>query len=123
MCRSHINTISKLEDTNGVMVEDLVELRCVANEYFLDMFTAQEGVYLSVVSTHSRCISADDNEMLLSSFQREEFTYALRQMHPDKAPGPDGFNPSFFKYIWPDYGDEIYNASCSWLDRGFSLIL
>ncbi|CAN0915714.1 Transposon TX1 uncharacterized 149 kDa protein [Linum grandiflorum] len=39
-------------------------------------------------------------------------------MHPDKAPGPDGFNPGFYQKFWHLVGAQI-TASCrAWLDRG-----
>ena len=26
-----------------------------------------------------------------------------------KAPGPDGFQPFFFKHFWPLVGDDVWN--------------
>lgn len=39
--------------------------------------------------------------MLVADISFEEFTQAVRQMHPDKASGPDGLNPAFFQAFWP----------------------
>jgi hypothetical protein len=40
-------------------------------------------------------------------------------MHPDKAPGPDGFNPAFYQHFWDLCGNDIYEAARDWLDRGY----
>ncbi|CAN0837150.1 hypothetical protein LINGRAHAP2_LOCUS1714 [Linum grandiflorum] len=36
-------------------------------------------------------------------------------MEPDKAPGPDGFNPGFYQRMWPEIGEDVTNACHSWL--------
>lgn len=43
--------------------------------------------------------SAYDNDSLLPHFTMEEFRLALFQMDSNKSPGPDGFNPVFFKKL------------------------
>lgn len=40
------------------------------------------------------------------------------QMHKDKAPGPDGFNPIFYKKFWGWIGPDIIQAGIQWLDTG-----
>ncbi|XP_058742267.1 uncharacterized protein LOC131614725 [Vicia villosa] len=40
-------------------------------------------------------------------------------MHPDKSPGPDGFNSAFFQNFWAICGDDIFYAATSWLECGF----
>ena len=32
---------------------------------------------------------------------------ALNQMHPHKAPSPDGMNPFFFQKFWDAIGDDV----------------
>lgn len=45
----------------------------------------------------------------------EEFTEAVRQMHPDKASGPDGLNPAFFQNFWKVVGKEVFECCKGWL--------
>src|SRR4051812_8253988 len=40
-------------------------------------------------------------------------------MHPDKSPGPDGFNPAFYQHFWSLCREDIFQAALLWLDRGF----
>lgn len=64
-------------------------------------------------------ITLEDNVELLKPITKEELRLALFQMHPDKSPGPDGFNATFFQRFWSLCGDEIFEATKCWMDRGF----
>lgn len=39
-------------------------------------------------------------------------------MHPDKAPGPGGLNPAFYRRFWALCGTIIIQACRSWLQNG-----
>ncbi|CAN0847845.1 hypothetical protein LINGRAHAP2_LOCUS5206 [Linum grandiflorum] len=36
-------------------------------------------------------------------------------MEPDKATGPDGFNPGFYQRMWNDIGADVTMECLSWL--------
>lgn len=59
-----------------------------------------------------------DNGMLLAQFNISEFKKVVFSMHSDKAPGPNGLNPAFYKRYWHLCGMEIYHAATSWLNNG-----
>lgn len=42
-------------------------------------------------------ISGQQSEELLVAISYEEVKKAVFSMHPEKAPGPNGFNPAFFQ--------------------------
>lgn len=44
---------------------------------------------------------------LTQQVTREEVIYVLNQMHPSKAPGPNGFWGIFFKQSWHIFGDDV----------------
>ena len=67
----------------------------------------------------SQCVSMDDNIMLTLPITKEELRQALFQMQPDKSPGPDGFNTTFYQRFWHVCGGDIFQAVISWLDRGY----
>ena len=49
---------------------------------------------------------------------REEITAAFMSLHPNKAPGPDGFNGLFFRSAWASIGEEIITGIKYFFDTG-----
>jgi hypothetical protein len=90
----------------------------VALDYFANLFTQSTSDNEEVTSLLSGRVTADDNESLTKDFLIDEFKDALFSMHSDKAPGPDGLNPAFYKRFWELCGGELYNTSVQWLQRG-----
>ena len=56
------------------------------------------------------------NISLLEEFTDDEVKTALFQMHPTKAPGPDGMNPLFFQYYWHIVGSDVSRAVIDYLN-------
>ncbi|XP_062088916.1 uncharacterized protein LOC133795483 [Humulus lupulus] len=44
---------------------------------------------------------------LLKEVTKEEVKQVVFQMHPDKALGPDGFNPAFYQNYWSIVGNDV----------------
>lgn len=49
------------------------------------------------------------NQSLSKEFTKEEVEEAFKQMHPTKAPGPDGMSAILFQKYWNIVGN---NVSC-----------
>lgn len=47
----------------------------------------------------------------------EEFTKAVKHMHPDKASEPDRMNPAFFQQFWPCLGRDVFDSCKDWLEQ------
>lgn len=56
---------------------------------------------------------------MISEVTFEEFTIAMRHMHPDKAYGPDGLNPPFYQNFWNIIGKEVFECCRNWLQGNF----
>lgn len=56
------------------------------------------------------------NVALTKQLSMEEVHSALKQMHPSKAPGPDGFSPSFYQHFWPLVGTDVTEAVRAFLE-------
>ena len=61
------------------------------------------------------------NEVLTREFQAYEVKQALDQMHPLKAPGPNGMSPLFYQYFWPIVGDCVTKTILKFLNSNITL--
>ncbi|PNX63309.1 CNGC5-like protein, partial [Trifolium pratense] len=116
--RQRVKKIDKLVNDDNVAVSTQPGLCEVALYYFNQLFKSNSTVHDPILSLIAPKITQEDNERLVMPITREELKEALFQMHPDKAPGPDGFNPAFYQYFWELCGDDIFEAAKEWLDRG-----
>ena len=57
----------------------------------------------------------------MRDFRIEEVRFALFQMYPSKAPGPDGMTTFFFQKFWHIVGADVTNAVLSCLNFGIIL--
>jgi hypothetical protein len=117
--RQRAKKIEKLVNEDNIEVTGQADLCAVALNYFDYLFKSNSTVHEPVLSLIGPKISQEDNEKLLAPISKEELKTALFQMHPDKAPGPDGFNPAFYQHFWELCGNDIYEAAKEWLDRGY----
>jgi hypothetical protein len=117
--RKKRNTITKLCDNGGNTVEDQNDICGVAKGYFDNLFKSATSAEEEVTGLMKVCVTNDDNQQLTRDFNKEEFKEALFSMHSDKAPGPDGLNPEFYKKFWDICGEEVFRTSLQWLQRGY----
>lgn len=66
----------------------------------------------------SPCISSEVNERLTAIPSDSEVKAAMFAIHPDKAPGPDGFSASFFQSNWETVGTAISKEIRSFFSTG-----
>jgi hypothetical protein len=111
--------IDKLVNEANIEVRTQHDLCETAKDYFDHLFQANVTNHDPVLSLIAPKISQEDNDRLVAPITREELKEALFQMHPDKAPGPDGFNPAFYQHFWDLCGGDIFEATKDWLDRGY----
>jgi hypothetical protein len=112
------NEITHLKNDEGDTVDSQHEICEVAKAYFDQLFSPGQQSNNDVIDYIAPSITEFNNDQLMAPFQIREFKEALFAMHSDKAPGPDGLNPTFYKRFWNLCGVEIFNAGVSWLERG-----
>lgn len=110
--RKKSNAITLLKNDEGEVVTDQVEMCGIVNRYFSHMFDVGDVEQDDEGSQYENRISDEQNLNLVAEFTFEEFSEAVRQMHPDKSAGPDGLNPAFFQNFWNLLGKEVFE-SCS----------
>lgn len=114
--RRKTNHITFLMDDNGERIENHEAMCEVVKNYYQEIFKGNpnnENVQLTNVE---RCVTNEQNENLVSEVSFEEFTLAIKQMHPDKASGPDDLNPAFFQQFWSILGKDIFLCCKDWLN-------
>ena len=58
------------------------------------------------------------NGDLLAVFKVEKFLFALQQMHPTKAPRPNGMSPIFYQKYWEIVGPNVIKCVLTALNSG-----
>ncbi|CAA7040441.1 unnamed protein product [Microthlaspi erraticum] len=118
--RKRVNTIVMLEDKQGKACFEESEIATIISEYYNDLFTTiEEPRRKNIVDqTLSPCISQEENLKLIELPSTEEIKEALFSIHPDKAPGPDGFSACFFQTHWEVVGESIVEEVGSFFSSG-----
>ncbi|CAJ2638124.1 unnamed protein product [Trifolium pratense] len=106
--RKKVNNIKKLKDSHGVWWhgEDNVERLLI--DYFADIFSTSDPVNVdSTCDVVRGKLTEEHKEFCSSLFSAEEVKEAIFQMHPLKAPGPDGLPALFFQKYWHIVGRDV----------------
>ncbi|MCH96051.1 CNGC5-like protein, partial [Trifolium medium] len=117
--RQRTKKIDKLVNEENIEVITQSEIYEVAVNYFDHLFKANATTHDPILSLITLKVTQEDNDRLVAPITREELKEAMFQMHPDKAPGPDEFNPAFYKHFWDLCGNDIYEAAKEWLEKGY----
>lgn len=94
--RRKTNRISFLESDSGVQVNDKEGMCNLVKDYFTDTFRGDQHNMAVHFDEETRFVTDSHNQMLVAELSYGEFIAAVKQMHPDKASGPDGLNSAFF---------------------------
>lgn len=117
--RKKTNMIESLVDDAGNRIEVPDEMGLMVVEYFRNIFKGSDSVGIQgeeMVAANIVLKEAQNNK-LNAEIKFEEFTKTVKQMHPDKSAGPDGFSPAFFQHFWELIGPEIFKCCTSWLEE------
>ncbi|XP_074356116.1 uncharacterized protein LOC141695803 [Apium graveolens] len=117
--RRKTNRIGFLERETGEHVDNHEDMCHMVRDYFSEVFKGDQRnseVQQNVASTAH--ISEEQNRSLVDDISFDEFSLAIKQMHPDKASGPDGLNPTFFQQFWSMLGKEVFLCCKEWLQVG-----
>lgn len=113
--RRKANKINFMFNDDGDRAEEQEGMCEVVKNYFEKLFT--EGVSEGELSTEGshKTVTREQYMNLVQEFSFEEFTATIKEMHSDKAAGPDGLNPGFFKSFWSVMGREVFECCRNWL--------
>ena len=117
------NTITGLMDENGNWCDSTESIAAVAVSYFEKLFSTSYPSSISgVTNTIPTRVTDEMNQWLIKEFTREEVVTALQQMHPTKAPGPDGMSTIFFQKYWDIVGNDITCMVLNVLNSNMSMV-
>ncbi|GMY05786.1 hypothetical protein FCV25MIE_01025 [Fagus crenata] len=99
--RRRQNFIECLQDNNGVIQTGDSGVAAIFLQYFQDLFKTTGPINLAPILSGVSCVVTKEmNETLGKDFTAAEVAFALKQMTPTSAPGPDGMPPLFYQTFW-----------------------
>lgn len=111
------NRFSVIENEEGQAFFKEEEIVNTFVSFYQSLFTAGGSDSHSVIQEAlSPKISLQDNLPLIAIPDKAEVREAVFAIHPDKAPGPDGFSAGFYQHFWDIIGDDIYSDIRSFFD-------
>lgn len=116
--RRRINRIQRLKNENGDWIDWQNGLQHLISKYYQDLFCATDTDSGEVIDSVPQTINQGHNSNLLKEITSDEVKIALFQMHPDKAPGPDGMTPAFFQKNWSVVGKDIIELIRNFFNTG-----
>lgn len=108
--RKRANHFSVIEDPEGKMVYREEEISMVIESYYQEMYTSSTTIAnkeATIRQALQPMVSEEENETLIAIPSAAEIREALFSIHPDKAPGPDGFSSAFYQTHWQEIGPDI----------------
>ncbi len=117
--RKRTNAIVGLLNNDDIWCTDETQIEGIAVNYFEELFrSTQPANPNDTLSAVESVVTMDANQNLLRPFLAEEVRAALFQMHPSKAPGPDGMSSFFYQKCWHIVGNSVSHAVLSVLNSG-----
>lgn len=108
--RKFIDVITKHDGTELYTPED------IRNE-FVRYYTKLFSTTHSTNNLMQPRITNELNEKLLEPYIIDEIKLALFQMHPDKAPGVDGYSAAFYQKFWDHIKEDICEELLNFLNN------
>lgn len=102
--RRKTNHIPYLLNDEGIRVQDGDAMCNIVKNYFVDIFRGDQVSSVEQNGDLNPIVTEAHNQLLGAYLSFVEFTIVVKEIHPDKASGPDGLNPAFFQNFWPILG-------------------
>ena len=117
--RKRRNFIKGLRDAWGTWHEDEDHISGMLTAYFAELFTSSNPHDLDRVLDGVQSVVTDDMRAdLAKPYMMEEVEFAIKEMAPLKALGPDGMPLLFYQTYWSKVGKDISLAVLSSLNSG-----
>ena len=102
------NTIMDIWDEHGRWCDEEDSIAQTALSYFDNIYSSSHPCRIEeVTDAIPYMVTNEMNESLVREFTREEVVAALKQIHPNKAPGPNGMSAVLFQKYWSIVGNNV----------------
>ena len=116
------NTILGLWNNEGIWCDDKDSIAATVVSYFQNIYTTTSPSNINeVTSVIPTRVTEEMNANLSRIFTKDEVVRALQQIHPTKAPGPDGMSAIFYHKYWNIVGPNVINMVLNVLNSNLSL--
>lgn len=113
------NRIQRIRNDRGDWVEGKEAIFSTILEHFDDVYKSdgpQSGE--NICSFIPKLVTSQMNDKLLAPITLAEVRFAVFNMGPLKAPGPDGLNGLFFQKNWESVGEDVFKAIVEFFSKG-----
>ena len=94
----------------------------VAISYFEKLYTTSLPTRIvEVTNSIPARVTGEMNQSLIREFTKEEVEVVLSQMHPTKAPRPNGMSAIFSQKYWNIIGSDVTSMVLNFLNSNMSL--
>lgn len=119
--RRKVNKTTKLKDDQGIWWRGDENVERILTNYFSDLFTTSWPTKLNDTSAVvGDKLHADLRNWCGMSYTSEDVQHAINDMHPLKAPGPDGLPALFFQKYWSNVGGDVTTLALGILNNNKS---
>jgi len=118
--RYRINTITSLMTDDGRFVTEHNEKAALLLEDFRKRMGYSSNPTMQYNLTEL-VQTREDLDSISRPFSTNDIDNVIKQMPPDKAPGPDGFNGFFLKSCWEIIKEDFYTLCCDFFNGSLDL--
>ncbi|KAL9668150.1 hypothetical protein QQ045_002525 [Rhodiola kirilowii] len=120
--RRKTNYVVKLQREDGTFTYNSEEMKVIFYNYYKKIYGSASQISQRELTTRLQCVpqkvTGQHNYILTSPYTVDEVTRAVFQLHPDKAPGKDGFTTSFIQSCWEIIKDNFISECLLFLNGG-----
>ena len=115
------NTVSVIQDDQGVIHRSHKEISAVAINYFDGLYASQgvnPAMYEKVFHDFQKRVTPTMNNDLTRMVTEEEVYRAVMDIGAHKTPGPDGFTAVFYHTYWEEIKEDVMKEIIRFFETG-----
>ncbi|XP_071722061.1 uncharacterized protein [Rutidosis leptorrhynchoides] len=125
--RRRNNLVKRIMGHDGQWVTDVVEIVNFIENHFHDVYVSarpNEVDIDSILALIKSKVTVEVNHELLKTYTDDDVWKALKDIHPNRSPGPDGYGLGFYQKHWAIVGDAVCKLVLGVLNHvSFSILI